>query len=55
VIHLSTENNLLELRCTGLENALQNDQKKRQRGESLQLQLQALEDGNTVVFNSKKI
>ena len=55
IMHLSTENILVKLRCTGLENALQNEQKKRQRGKPLQLQLQAPEDGNAIFYSPKKI
>ncbi|EAW23183.1 uncharacterized protein NFIA_018840 [Aspergillus fischeri NRRL 181] len=55
MMHLSTENILLKLRCTGLENALRNEQKKRQRGKPLQLQLQAPEDGNAIFYSLKKV
>jgi hypothetical protein len=55
IIHLSTENILVNLRCTGLENALRNEQKKQQRGKPLQLQLQAPEDGNAIFYSPKKI
>jgi hypothetical protein len=50
--HLSTENRLLKLRCDGLEKALQNEKKKRQRGKPLQFQLQAPEDDGGAVFYS---
>jgi hypothetical protein len=53
--HLSTENILLKLRCQGLENALLNEQKKRQHGKSLALNLPVPEDGNTVFYSSKKV
>ncbi|CEL07079.1 hypothetical protein ASPCAL10244 [Aspergillus calidoustus] len=53
--HLSTENILLKLRCEGLETALQNEKKKRQRGKPLQLQLQAPEDGGAVFYSPQKI
>jgi hypothetical protein len=53
--HLSTENILLKLRCDGLETALQNENKKRQRGKPLQFQLQAPEDGGAVFYSPHKI
>jgi hypothetical protein len=53
--HLSTENILLKLRCQGLENALLNEQKKRQRGKPLAFNLPASEDGNAVFYSPKKV
>ncbi|KAG2000747.1 hypothetical protein GB937_010877, partial [Aspergillus fischeri] len=53
-MHLSTENILVKTRCKGLENALRNEQKRRQRGKPLQLQLQAPEDGNAIFYSPKK-
>jgi hypothetical protein len=52
--HLSTKNILLKLGCEGLENALQDEKKKRQRGK-LQLELRAREDGNAIFYSPKKV
>ena len=53
--HLSTENILLKLRCEGLENALLNEKKKRQRGKPLLFELRAPEDGYAVFYSPGKI
>lgn len=53
--HLSIENIILKLRCQGLEIALQNKKKKRQRGKPLQFQLAAPEDGSAIFYSSNKI
>jgi pyruvate/2-oxoglutarate dehydrogenase complex dihydrolipoamide acyltransferase (E2) component len=53
--HLSTENIMLKSRCKGLEEALANEKKRRQRGKPLALQLQAPESGNAVFYSPKKI
>jgi hypothetical protein len=53
--HLSTDNILNKLRCQGPENALLNEQKKRQRGKSLALNLLVPGDGNTVFYSPKKV
>lgn len=55
MMHLLTENILLKLRYTGLENALVNEQKKRNRGKPLQLELRALEDSNVIFYSPNKI
>jgi hypothetical protein len=55
MMSLSTQNILLKLQCAGLERALQNEQKKRQRGKPLQLELRAPEDGNAIFYSPKKI
>jgi hypothetical protein len=48
--HLSTENILLKLHCQGLERALLNEKKKRQRGKPLEFGLQAPENGYAVFY-----
>ncbi|KAI9034731.1 uncharacterized protein KD926_006352 [Aspergillus affinis] len=53
--HLSTENIILKLRCQGLEEALQLEKKKRQRGKPLLFELRAPEDGFAVFYSPKKI
>ncbi|KAI9034714.1 uncharacterized protein KD926_007168, partial [Aspergillus affinis] len=53
--HLSTENIILKLRCQGLEEALQLEKKKRQRGKPLLFELRAPEDGYAVFYSPKKI
>jgi hypothetical protein len=53
--HLSIENILLKLRCEGLENALLNEKKKRQRGKPLLFKLSAPEDGYAVFYSPGKI
>jgi hypothetical protein len=53
--YLSTENILLKLRCEGLENALQNKQKKRKRGKPLISDFRAPEDGYAVFYSPKRI
>jgi hypothetical protein len=53
--YLSTENNLLKLRCRSLENAYQDEQKKYQRGKPLEFNLRATEDGKVVFCSPKKI
>ncbi|THC86978.1 hypothetical protein EYZ11_013576 [Aspergillus tanneri] len=52
---LSTESILLKLRCEGLENALQNEQKRRKRGKPLIFNLRAPEDGYAVFYSPRKI
>ncbi|KAI9037196.1 uncharacterized protein KD926_000769 [Aspergillus affinis] len=52
---LSTENVLLKLRCQGLEEALLQEKKKRQRGKPLLSELRAPEDGYAVFYSPKKI
>ena len=52
---LSTENILLKLRCSGLEKALKNEQKKRQRGKPLPFDLSTLEGGNAIFYSPNKI
>lgn len=53
--HLSTENIMLKSRCKGLEEALLNEKKRRQRGKPLAFQLQAPESGNAVFYSPRKI
>ncbi|CEL05785.1 hypothetical protein ASPCAL06900 [Aspergillus calidoustus] len=53
--HLSTENIILKLRCQGLESALQNEKKKRQRGKPLQFELAAPENGGVVFYSPQKV
>jgi hypothetical protein len=53
--HLSTENILLKLRCQGLESALQNEKKKRQRGKALQFNIPPPENGGAVFYSPKKV
>lgn len=53
--NLSTENILLKLQCEGLQIALQNEKKKRQRGKPLQFQLKASDDGGAVFYSPQKI
>jgi hypothetical protein len=53
--HLSTENIILKLRCQGLESALQNEKKKRQRGKPLQFELAPPENGGAVFYSPRKV
>ncbi|THC98399.1 hypothetical protein EYZ11_002118 [Aspergillus tanneri] len=53
--HLSTENILLKLRCQGLEQALQNEKRKRKRGKPLALEQPAPETGGAVFYSPNKI
>ena len=53
--HLATQNIILKLRCDGLENALENEKKKRQRAKPLMFELRAPEDGYAVFYSPKKI
>lgn len=53
--HLSTENILLKLRCQGLESALQNEKKKRQRGKALQFDIPPPENGGAVFYSPRKV
>ena len=53
--HLATENIILNLRCKGLEEALENEKKKRQRGKPLLFELRAPEDGYAVFYSPRKI
>jgi hypothetical protein len=53
--HLSTENILLKLRCQGLESALLNEKKKRQRGKALQFNLPPPEHGGAVFYSLRKV
>jgi hypothetical protein len=53
--NLSTENILLKLQCEGLQIALQNKKKKRQRGKPLQFQLQAPDNSSAVFYSPQKI
>ncbi|CBF80652.1 hypothetical protein AN8487.2 [Aspergillus nidulans FGSC A4] len=51
----STKNILLKLQCKGLQIALQNKKKKRQRGKPLQFQLKASDNGGAVFYSPQKI
>jgi hypothetical protein len=52
---LSTENILLKLRCKGLETALVNEKKRRQRGKPLLLDQDALQDGGAIFYSPNKV
>lgn len=52
---LSTENILLKLRCSGLEKALKNEQKKCQCRKPLLFDLCTLEGGNAIFYSPNKI
>jgi hypothetical protein len=53
--HLTTENILLKLHCKGLESALINEKRKRQRGKPLDFGFRAPEHGYAVFYSPKKI
>ena len=55
IYSLSTENILLKLRCSGLEKALKNKQKKYQRKKPFLFDLRTSEGGNTIFYLSNKI
>jgi phage terminase large subunit GpA-like protein len=52
---LATQTSLLKLRCEGLESALVNEKKKRQRQKPLQIAVQAPEHGGAVFYSPNKI
>jgi hypothetical protein len=53
--HLSTEKDLLKLRCQGLESALQDEKKKHQRGKALQFDILPPENGGAVFYSPRKV
>jgi hypothetical protein len=55
MMSLTTENILLKLRCEGLERALMNEQKRRNRKKPLLLDLPNAGEGGAIFFSPKKV